>query len=80
MIGVRTLKKKWLKLRIAHHRGQAQSYSRPVIRSFRRDHYRNWLGLMALRHTQKAHALEQELLREYETDAGLAGTAGDRAG
>lgn len=76
----RALKKKWLKLLIAHHRREAASYSRPVIRSFRRDHYRNWLRMMALKHTQKAHALELELVREEQSETEFAARSGDGAG
>ena len=55
------LKTAWLKARIAYHRHQANSYSKPVVRSFKRDHYEIWLHNEAMRHTMKAHALEREL-------------------
>ena len=59
---LRKLKTRWIKARIAYHRRQADSYSRPVIRSYRRERYHAWLRNMALRHTMKAHALERKLI------------------
>jgi hypothetical protein len=56
------LKAGWLKARIAYHRRQADSYSKPVVRSFRRDAYEIWMRNMAMRHAMKAHDLERRLL------------------
>ena len=55
------LKTHWLKARIAYHRRQADSYSKPVIRSFKRDGYQIWMQNMAMRHSMKAHDLERRL-------------------
>jgi hypothetical protein len=55
------LKTRWLQARIAYHRRQANSYSIPVVRSYRRERYHAWLRNMALRHSMKAHALERRL-------------------
>jgi hypothetical protein len=55
------LKTRWLQARIAYHRRQADSYSIPVVRSYRRERYHAWLRNMALRHSMKAHALERRL-------------------
>ena len=53
----------WLKARIAYHRRKAETYSRPVVRSFRqRDSYATWLRNLALRHAMKASALERKLV------------------
>ena len=62
MITWTNLKAGWIKARIAYHRRQADSYSRPVVRSFKRDGYEIWMRNMAMRHSMKAHALERELL------------------
>lgn len=62
MITWQTLKARWIKARIAYHRRQADSYSKPVVRSFKRDGYEIWMRNMAMRHAMKAHALERELL------------------
>lgn len=62
MITLQKIKTAWLKARIAYHRRQANSYSRPVIRSFKRDNYEIWLHNEAMRHRMKAHALERELM------------------
>jgi ribosomal protein S21 len=61
MSTLRKLKREWIKARIAYHRRQADSYGRPVVRSYRRDRYHVWLRNMALRHMMKAHALERQL-------------------
>ena len=62
MITLQNLKAGWIKARIAYHRRQADSYSQPVVRSFKRDGYEIWMRNMAMRHSMKAHALERELL------------------
>ena len=62
MITFQKLKAAWLKARIAYHRRQANSYSRPTARSFTRDNYVVWMRNMALRHSMKAHSLERKLL------------------
>ena len=62
MITWQRLRTGWLKARIAYHRRQANSYSRHVARSFRRDSYNVWTRTMALRHSMKAHDLERKLL------------------
>jgi hypothetical protein len=62
MITWQKLRTGWLKARIAYHRRQANSYSRHVARSFRRDGYIVWTRNMALRHSMKAHDLERKLL------------------
>lgn len=62
MITWQNLKAGWIKARIAYHRRQADSYSKPVVRSFKRDGYEIWMRNMAMRHSMKAHALERELL------------------
>lgn len=62
MITWHQLRTGWLKARIAYHRRQANSYSRHVARSFRRDSYVVWTRNMALRHSMKAHHLERRLL------------------
>ena len=62
MISWHKLRTGWLKARIAYHRRQANSYSRHVARSFRRDSYVMWTRNMALRHAMKAHYLERRLL------------------
>ena len=62
MITFQNLKASWIKARIAYHRRQADSYSKPVVRSFKRDGYEIWMRNMAMRHSMKAHALERELL------------------
>lgn len=56
------LKLAMLKTRIAYHRRQVAAYSRPVVRSFRRETYIVWMRNRALRHSMKAHDLERELL------------------
>ena len=62
MITFQNLKASWIKARIAYHRRQADSYSKPVVRSFKRDGYEIWMRNMAMRHSMKAHALERQLL------------------
>ena len=62
MITWQNLKAGWIKARIAYHRRQADSYSKPVVRSFKRDGYEIWMRNMAMRHSMKAHALERQLL------------------
>ena len=62
MISWRKLRTGWLKARIAYHRRQANSYSRHIARSFRRETYTVWTRNMALRHAMKAHDLERRLL------------------
>ena len=62
MITWQTLRAGWLKARIAYHRRQANSYSRHVARSYRRDSYVVWTRNKALRHSMKAHDLERRLL------------------
>ena len=62
MITWQKLKASWIKARIAYHRRQADSYSKPVVRSFKRDGYEIWMRNMAMRHSMKAHALERRLL------------------
>ena len=61
MLTWRKLRTHWLKARIAYHRRQAESYSKPVIRSFKRDGYQIWSQNMAMRHAMKAHDLERRL-------------------
>ena len=56
------LRTRWLQVRIAYHRRQAHSYSLPVIRSYRREHYHTWLRNKALRHSIKASELERKLV------------------
>lgn len=57
------IKARWLKARIAYHKRQAHSYSRPLpVRSHTRDGYHIWMRNMALRHNRKAHELERRLL------------------
>lgn len=60
-VTLRKLKLTWIAARIAYHRRQADTYNRPVVRSYRRDRYHTWLKNMALHHTMKAHALERKL-------------------
>jgi hypothetical protein len=55
------LRTRWLQARIAYHRRKAHSYNLPVVRSYKRDGYNMWLRNMALRHSMKAHDLEQRL-------------------
>ena len=62
MITWHKIKTHWLRARIAYHRRQAESYNKPVIRSFKRDNYEIWMRNMALRHAMKANALERRLL------------------
>ena len=62
MLNLENLKTRWLKARIAYHRRQAETYSRPVVRSYRRDGYTTWLRNLALRHAMKASALERKLV------------------
>jgi len=62
MITWQRLRAGWLKARIAYHRRQANSYSRPVARTYKRDGYVVWARNMALRHSMKAHNLERKLL------------------
>ena len=59
---IKNVKTRWLKARIAYHRRQAETYSRPVARSFGRDSYVTWLRNLALRHSMKAQALERQLV------------------
>ena len=61
------LKTRWLHARIAYHRRKARSYNLPVVRSFKREAYHAWLRNMALRHSMKAHALEQQLVATGES-------------
>ena len=61
MLTWHNLKTRWLKARIAYHRRQADAYSKPVIRSFKRDDYQIWMQNMAMRHAMKAHDLERRL-------------------
>ena len=61
MITLQKIRTAWLKARIAYHRRQANSYSKPVVRSFKRDNYEIWLHNEAMRHKMKAFALEREL-------------------
>jgi hypothetical protein len=56
------LKARWLQVRIAYHRRKARSYSVRLVRSYKRETYHMWMQNMALRHSMKAHALEQRLL------------------
>ena len=62
MTTLHKIKTRWIQARIAYHRRQAHSYSRPVVRSHRRERYHTWLHTMALRHTMKAHDLERQLV------------------
>lgn len=63
MKALNKLRTRWLQARIAYHRRKAHSYSAPaVVRSYKRDGYNVWLRNMALRHSMKAHALEQKLI------------------
>ncbi len=61
MLTWQKIKSEWLKARIAYHRRQADSYSKPVIRSFKRDGYQIWSANMAMRHAMKAYDLERQL-------------------
>lgn len=62
MTALQRFKTRWLQVRIAYHRHQAHSYSLPVVRAYRREHYHAWLRNMALRHAIKANALERKLV------------------
>ena len=55
------LKIRWLQVRIAYHRRQADSYNLPVVRGYRRERYHAWLQKMRLHHSMKAHELERQL-------------------
>ena len=59
---LRKIKMLWLSARIAYHRRQADSYSKPTIRSFKRDDYAIWMRNMSMRHTMKAQDLERQRL------------------
>ena len=60
------LKTRWLRVRIAYHRRQANSYNTPLARSYKRDRYYIWMRNMALHHARKAHSLERRLLTASE--------------
>ena len=62
MITLQKIRTAWLKARIAYHRRQANAYSKPVVRSFKRDSYEIWMRNMAMRHAMRAHELERQLL------------------
>ena len=61
VITLQTIRKAWLKARIAYHRRQAEAYGKPVVRSFKRDSYAIWTRTMAMRHAMKAQYLERRL-------------------
>ena len=61
VITLQTIRTVWLKARIAYHRRQADAYSKPLVRSFKRDSYAIWTRNMAMRHTMKAQDLERRL-------------------
>ena len=67
MTTLHKLKTRWIQARIAYHRRRAHSYSLPVSRSHRREHYHLWLQNMARRHVMKAHVLERELVLSGES-------------
>jgi hypothetical protein len=66
MTPLKKLKTRWIQARIAYHRRRALSYSLPVPRSHRREHYHMWLRNMARRHAMRAHDLEQQLVLSGE--------------
>jgi len=61
MVSWNKIRTAWLKARIAYHRNKAESYNKPVVRSFKRDGYGIWMRNMAMRHELKAHHLERQL-------------------